>query len=144
VKIHVWFPHPLRTPPIRNLVDHYLRLATRYLAIELHEQPYRNRKGQIPAGLLDRLSASRNILLTEHGLTVPSTWFRDLLAATDNTRPLHFLVGDAFGFPDELARRATDRISLTPLTLPHELALLLLVEQLWRGIAMARNHPYHK
>lgn len=55
-----------------------------------------------------------------------------------------FLIGGAFGLSDEVLRRATHRLSLSAMTLPHELARLVLSEQLYRAGTIARGEPYHK
>lgn len=55
-----------------------------------------------------------------------------------------FLIGGAFGLAEEVLRTATHRLSLSSLTLPHELARLVLTEQLYRAGTIARGEPYHK
>jgi 23S rRNA (pseudouridine1915-N3)-methyltransferase len=58
--------------------------------------------------------------------------------------PLVLALGGAFGFDPALLRRATRQISLSSMTLPHEMARLVLVEQLYRAGTILRNEPYHK
>jgi 23S rRNA (pseudouridine1915-N3)-methyltransferase len=55
-----------------------------------------------------------------------------------------FLIGGAFGLDDGLLRQAERRLSLSPLTLPHDLARLVLAEQLYRAGTIVRREPYHK
>jgi 23S rRNA (pseudouridine1915-N3)-methyltransferase len=55
-----------------------------------------------------------------------------------------FVIGGAFGLADALAQRATARISFSSWTLPHELARLVLAEQLYRAGTIVRGEPYHK
>jgi len=59
-------------------------------------------------------------------------------------RELVFLCGDAEGFPHELRRSAQQKISLSTLTMPHELARVLLAEQIYRAFAILAGHPYPK
>lgn len=55
-----------------------------------------------------------------------------------------FLVGGAFGLDDELVGTARHRLSLSAMTLPHDLARLTLAEQLYRAGTIIRGEPYHK
>lgn len=55
-----------------------------------------------------------------------------------------FLIGGAFGLDRSLLRDASRRLSLSPMTLPHELARLVLAEQLYRAGTIVRGEPYHK
>lgn len=56
---------------------------------------------------------------------------------------LRFLIGDADGFHQEDRRRAKWVLSLSKLTLPHRLAHLVIVEQLYRAGTILAGHPYH-
>jgi 23S rRNA (pseudouridine1915-N3)-methyltransferase len=53
-----------------------------------------------------------------------------------------FIIGDADGIPPELSRSAAARISLSRLTLPHRLARIVLLEQLYRSLSILRGEPY--
>jgi 23S rRNA (pseudouridine1915-N3)-methyltransferase len=55
-----------------------------------------------------------------------------------------FVIGGAYGLADELSQRAALRVSFSPWTLPHELARLVLAEQLYRAGTIVRGEPYHK
>jgi 23S rRNA (pseudouridine1915-N3)-methyltransferase len=57
---------------------------------------------------------------------------------------LVFLIGGSFGLDSSLLQRADLRWSFGPITLPHQLARIVLMEQLYRGIRIARGEPYHK
>ena len=55
-----------------------------------------------------------------------------------------FLIGGANGLPDEVLAGAHRTLSLSPMTLPHEMARLLLTEQVYRAGTILRGEPYHK
>lgn len=61
-----------------------------------------------------------------------------------DARDVTFVIGGAYGVGDSLRSRARQRLSLAPFTLPHELARLVLVEQLYRAGTIVRGEPYHK
>jgi|SRR5689334_23899563 len=70
-----------------------------------------------------------------------ATWVQGL---RESAADVAFLIGGAYGLSDELARRATSRVSFSAWTLPHELARLVLAEQLYRAGTIVRGEPYHK
>jgi 23S rRNA (pseudouridine1915-N3)-methyltransferase len=60
----------------------------------------------------------------------------------ETPRPVSFLVGGALGLAPDLVADAEERISLGPLTLPHQLARVVLAEQLYRALCRLSGHPY--
>jgi 23S rRNA (pseudouridine1915-N3)-methyltransferase len=61
----------------------------------------------------------------------------------DVPRPVTFLIGGAAGLDAELVSGADERLSLGPLTLPHQLARVVLSEQIYRSLCILAGHPYH-
>jgi len=57
--------------------------------------------------------------------------------------PLLFAIGASDGFSEEARRQASVTLSLGKMTLPHELARVVLLEQLYRAFTILKNHPYH-
>jgi len=53
-----------------------------------------------------------------------------------------FLIGGAYGLPQEVSKKADLRLSLSAMTLPHRLARLFLAEQIYRGFSILRGEPY--
>jgi len=60
-----------------------------------------------------------------------------------NPAPLVFAVGTADGFSEELRRKADFVLSLGKMTLAHELARIVLLEQVYRAFTILKGHPYH-
>ena len=83
------------------------------------------------------------IALMEEGDAVGSIPFARRLDQPGNQR-LAFVIGGADGLTNELKGRAHWQLSLSPMTFPHELARLMLIEQLFRAQAILQGSPYHR
>jgi 23S rRNA (pseudouridine1915-N3)-methyltransferase len=130
-----------RRPELRVLVDDYLKRLSHFTAVECNELKQ--------ASALDRVKkepAALWVLLDAGGRQFQSEQFARWLAGLrdSGTREVAFLCGNAEGFPPEWRERASERLSLGPLTLSHELARVVLVEQLYRAFALLAGHPYPK
>jgi len=68
--------------------------------------------------------------------------FARWLARRMDRRPVAFVVGGALGLADELVGECDERIALGPLTMPHQLARVVLAEQLYRALCITSGHPY--
>lgn len=85
------------------------------------------------------------IALDEGGRMMSSREFAQLLGKTLAERSeVAFLIGGAEGLGEELIAEAGLRMSLSPMTLPHEMARVVLLEQIFRAFAIARGSPYHR
>ncbi|MCC7053359.1 MAG: 23S rRNA (pseudouridine(1915)-N(3))-methyltransferase RlmH [Gemmatimonadaceae bacterium] len=81
----------------------------------------------------------------EHGAVMTSTDFAAWLGKLrDTATSVTFVVGGAYGLDDAVRRRATRQLAVAPWTLPHEMARLVLTEQLYRAGTILRGEPYHK
>ncbi len=85
------------------------------------------------------------ILLDENGKQFTSKKFSDFIQSKMNTgkKNLVFVIGGAFGFSDEVKKKANDLISLSLLTFPHQLAKLIFCEQLYRALTILKGEKYH-
>ena len=83
------------------------------------------------------------VILMEQGKTLDSVTFASRLGAHGSQR-LAFVIGGADGITAELKQAAAWQLSLSPMTFPHELARLLLLEQLFRAQAIRAGSPYHR
>ena len=59
-------------------------------------------------------------------------------------KKINFLIGDTDGISSDIKKNSDLIFSLSPLTFPHELARLILVEQIYRAISISHNSPYHR
>lgn len=84
------------------------------------------------------------ILFDERGTSLASTRWRDYLAGLAGNSEQDFVIGGADGVADRVRDRAGACWSLSRLTLPHQLARVLVLEQLYRAISMIQGHPYHR
>ncbi len=84
---------------------------------------------------------SYNIALDEEGKNIDSMAFSKFFDKHSN---VNFFIGGAYGFNESFLRKADSVLSLSPLTFSHKLAKLVLAEQVFRGVAIKNNHPYHK
>ena len=64
--------------------------------------------------------------------------------ALDGTSDIAFVIGGSCGVSDAVRARADEQLSFGPITLPHNLARVVLLEQLYRACKISRNEPYHK
>ncbi len=131
-----------RRAELRALFDDYLARIRHYAtaeAVELRDASAALRKLQFGP-------ASAIILLDAAGKQFTSEQFARWLAERRDggTRELVFLCGDAAGFPEALRRKATAEFSLSTFTLSHELARVVLAEQLYRAFALLAGHSYPK
>jgi 23S rRNA (pseudouridine1915-N3)-methyltransferase len=85
----------------------------------------------------------RKIVLDERGRLFTTEELYRFLLGLEGER-VAFLVGGAEGHPEALRKEADLLLSLSPLTLQHELALLVLLEQLYRILTLRAGHPYHR
>ena len=83
------------------------------------------------------------VMLMEQGETLTSISFSERLRNPGSQR-LAFVIGGADGLTAELKALAHWKLSLSPMTFPHELARLLLIEQLFRAQAIQQGSPYHR
>lgn len=85
------------------------------------------------------------VALTRHGeLWSSADLARELERWLLAARPVAFLIGGSFGLAPRLVNASTARWSIGALTLPHELARVVVVEQIYRAFTMLRGEPYHK
>ena len=87
--------------------------------------------------------SDRLLALTEEGKTWSSLAFADFVSQADSHN-LVFAIGSAAGLSPAIKQAAAQRLSLSPMTFPHEVARLLLLEQLYRAKSILQGSQNHK
>jgi 23S rRNA (pseudouridine1915-N3)-methyltransferase len=131
-----------RRPEMRTVIDDYVKRISRSCPIEITEV----RDTDAAIKKLDTDRAAMVVLLDAPGKNFDSSGLARWLAELRDrgTRELIFLCGDADGFPDALRQRAHQKLSLSAMTFSHELARVMLAEQLYRAFAVLSGSPYPK
>ena len=125
---------------VQEGVSLYLKRLPGLVVTELRDSTMAKEAEAIAAALRPD---ERLVLLTEEGTTYTSVAFAQQLRDSGSQR-LAFVIGGAEGLDPALKARANWRLSLSPMTFPHELARLLLLEQLYRASSILQGGPYHK
>ncbi len=129
-------------------LQHYCRLEVHYLKAEkitaaVSEEVVRKREGERIGNAVGR---GPLILLDQRGRELDSEGFADTLRKMmdSGVSEIWIAVGGPVGVSPDLLRKADGVLSLSKMTLPHDLARLMLVEQLYRAFTIIRGDPYHK
>lgn len=143
-----------RNPALGEAIRDYEARAARYWPLDVQEvreeratgisvEKVKEREGQ---RLSERIPERAQTVACEHGgKSLNSTQFAEFLQkAREQDRDVAFLIGGAFGLATDVAAASTMKLSLAPWTLPHEVARLVLVEQIYRAGTIVRGEPYHK
>lgn len=142
-----------RDRALASAIGEYEARAARYWPLVVHEVREESARGAAPElvrareseRLAARAGAARIVVADVEGRAMTSEELsRWMQAAREAARDVAFVIGGAHGISDALRERAELRLSLSALTFPHELARLVLVEQLYRAGTIVRGEPYHK
>lgn len=143
-----------RNPALAAAITDYEQRAARYWSLDVHEvrgEPaksvsadlVREKEGE---RLAQFLPAGAHVVACDVGGTTRtseafSLWLQQ---ARERGCDVAFVIGGAYGLSAAIRARAQSRLALAPWTLPHELARLVLAEQLYRAGTIVRREPYHK
>jgi 23S rRNA (pseudouridine1915-N3)-methyltransferase len=142
-----------RNAALATAIGEYETRAARYWPLDVHEvreeragsltaSAVRDREG---ARLQERIGSARIVACDPGGKSLTSEEFAAWLQRErESDRDTAFVVGGAYGLSDAILGKSTMKLSLAPWTLPHELARLVLAEQLYRAGSIVRGEPYHK
>lgn len=140
MKIIVRAVGKMRDKRMQSLCEEYVERARRHLPVEIEEV-------EEDAALLRGLPVGAQIIALEPG---GDAWNTAELTKyvekrmVQGSRALVFLIGGADGLSASTVKQAERRLSLSPLTLPHRLARVLLCEQIYRVLSAIRGEPYNR
>ena len=139
MRYHVVAVGRLRNAALRAACEEYLKRLRRYARVDVREV-------KDEARLTDSIpTETRLVALSRRGEAWSSPELARRTAGWDQDgRDVAFAIGGADGLPAPMLRRAERVWSLSPLTFPHEVARLLVLEQLYRAFTIRRGEPYHR
>jgi 23S rRNA (pseudouridine1915-N3)-methyltransferase len=139
MRYHVVAVGRVRNAALRAACDEYLRRLGRYTRVE-------EREVKDEARLLAAIpEEARLVALSRRGQPWSSSELARRTALWDREgRPVALVIGGADGLPRAVLDRAERVWSLSALTFPHELARVLVLEQLYRAYSIRRGEPYHR
>jgi 23S rRNA (pseudouridine1915-N3)-methyltransferase len=144
VKIKVAWIGKTKDAAIQSLTDEYLKRLSRYAEVE--GVALKDEAAILKLGARDaRPSRHTLVLLDGRGRQLSSEELAKFVGDYQdrNPLPLLFAVGGADGFSENARQAATLVLSLGRMTLAHELARVVLLEQLYRAFTILKGHPYH-
>lgn len=137
-------------------IDRYFNRIKHFFPIEIVElPPEKSRQKKSDAAIMRADSAKlidalpgrgTTVVLDERGESMTSLKFAKWLEALTVHEPygVNFVLGGDVGLDDEVRARADKLLSLSAMTLPHQLARVVLLEQIYRACTLMRNIAYHK
>jgi len=142
MKIRLLMLGKTRRPELRIVLEEYVKRIQHSCPIELTEV----RDADAAIKRLDADRAATAFLLDAGGKQHDSEAFAKWLGEQRDrgTREIIFVCGDADGFAESLRKRVERKISLSSMTYSHELARVMLTEQLYRAFAILSGSPYPK
>lgn len=154
MKITLFLTGKTTSPDIKNLCDEYRKRINRYMKMEevlleagnLKSKDISKVKQAEGELLLKRISPTDYlILLDDKGKEFTSTRFAEHLENLFNQslKNLCFAVGGAYGFSEDVYRRANEKMSLSKMTFSHQIIRPLFAEQLYRAFTIIHHEPYH-
>lgn len=155
MKIEAWFIGKTFPVYLQTGIDDFKNRIKKYVPFEVVIFPDIKDAGNYPVKerlvkegekILLKLNAGDHlILLDEEGQSFSSNTFSQFIEKELNKshKRLIFVVGGAFGFSNELQKRANFKISLSKMTFSHQMVRLFFLEQVYRGFTILNNEPYH-
>jgi 23S rRNA (pseudouridine1915-N3)-methyltransferase len=149
VKIKIAWIGKTKEPAVQSLTDEYLKRISRYVPVEgvalRDEAALLQMCGKAPAKAAKSAGKSTLVLMESTGRQFSSEDLARFLGDYQDRNPLPLVlaVGPADGFSEVARSAAQHTISLGRMTMAHELARVVLLEQVYRAFTILKGHPYH-
>lgn len=146
LKVSVFAVGKLKETFWRDACAEYLKRLEGYANVVVKEIPDTTKEKEAQAILSALPEKTPVILLDIKGKPTSSEAFSQKLDnwALSGKSHLVFIIGGSDGVTEEIKKRASERMSFGPITLPHNLARVVFLEQLYRACKISRHEPYHK
>jgi len=134
------------------LIEHYIKIAKSFAKVEVveiytkeitkaHDISPQAAQKSYSLAFSEYLSNGYNIALDPASKELDSFGFSNLLK---DIAVVNFFIGGAYGLEETFLTQCNNSISLGKITMSHKLAKVVLLEQVFRGLSINNNHPYHK
>ena len=144
-----------------DAAEEYAKRLSRYCTLKIEQVPDEatpdrageavrevilQKEGERLAHILDRYPGAHVIALAIDGTSFDSVSFSSYLSDLQVRGNSHllFVIGGSLGLSGDILERADGRISFSRMTFPHQLMRVILLEQIYRAMRIARGEPYHK
>ena len=143
MKLTVAWIGKTKNPAIQSLADEYLKRLKQYADVE--GISLKDAAGLLKLSGHDGRSPRRRlVLLDSRGKQLSSEELAEFVRKHQDTdTPVIFAIGPADGFSEDLLRQADFTLSIGKMTIAHELARVVLLEQVYRAFTILKRHPYH-
>src|SRR5436190_8522971 len=155
MRIQFWSIGKNHEPYVKEGIEDFTQRISKYFSVEwniipvpknagmMSEMDLKKKEGEM---IIDWLKKDHYLVaLDEHGKEISSEKLADFLQlrANDSIKTLVFVIGGPFGLDEAVLQKANYKWSLSKLTFPHQLARLILAEQVYRACTIIRNEKYH-
>lgn len=142
----------IKDAPLKEIAEEYLKRLAPYAKVEIQEikaeafgtgdeEKAKKKEGERILNFLEKKPEAKVYLLAEAGKLKDSKEFARSLGAEDG--PVIFVIAGALGFSDEVLKKPFAALSLSPMTFTHEMARVILLEQLYRAATILKGKRYH-
>lgn len=156
MKLYVVCVGKMKSGPLKELSEDYSGRLSRFAQLEIREVAETKIPARSPSEAdrkqavaeegeaLLKKTAGNVYALSPDGKALTTPGWKELLDRIErDAQPASFVIGGAFGLSDGVRKRAVQTVSLSPATFTHELARVLVLEQLYRAWTLKKGVPYH-